>query len=493
MNIRELQTDQKLLGAYYTPNELVDFILKWTIDPRVPQRILEPSAGDGQFIKRIRGINCASQIIAVEINKAESERIPTELQCDIDVRNEDFYQFYEFNRQHHIFDIVMGNPPYIRYQFLSEKQREFQSDILENNNLKSNKLINSWVAFSVATIEMLKPGGKFAFVLPTDLLQVSYAKQLRQHFKEVFSELNIITFKDLMFEGIQQDVLLVMGIKKSFINEKTHLRTIHISDSKELDFDLNLIEYDDYTNFNSEKWSSLNLDRKYRSYYDHRLKETTISLTDVAKVEVGITTGNNKYFVVNNEVIKRYSLDDYVRPLLGRSVEARGITFSDHDIQVNNELGKKSWLLDFNDKLLNLGAKSYIKFGEERGENTGYKLRIRNNWYEIPSVWSPDAFFLRRIGQFPKLIRNSVNAVSTDTFHRVKLLETSKRNINELIILFYSSSSLLSIELEGRVFGGGALEVLPGDMKSVRIPKISYFENSEIIFNQLDQKFRKND
>ena len=139
MNIRELQTDQKLLGAYYTPNELVDFILKWTIDPRVPQRILEPSAGDGQFIKRIRGINCASQIIAVEINKAESERIPTELQCDIDVRNEDFYQFYEFNRQHHIFDIVMGNPPYIRYQFLSEKQREFQSDILENNNLKSNK------------------------------------------------------------------------------------------------------------------------------------------------------------------------------------------------------------------------------------------------------------------------------------------------------------------------------------------------------------------
>ena len=52
---------------------------------------------------------------------------------------------------------------------------------------------------------------------------------------------------------------------------------------------------------------------------------------------------------------------------------------------------------------------------------------------------------------------------------------------------------MLSIELEGRVFGGGALEVLPGDMKSVRIPKISYFENSEIIFNQLDQKFRKND
>ena len=35
------------------------------------------------------------------------------------------------------------------------------------------------MAFTVAAVEMVKNQGKIAFVLPSDLLQVSYAKQLR--------------------------------------------------------------------------------------------------------------------------------------------------------------------------------------------------------------------------------------------------------------------------------------------------------------------------
>ena len=234
MNIKENQTKQKLMGAYYTPDEIVDFMLRWTIESDKPQMILEPSAGDGQFLRRIKEVNRETQITAIEINEEESKKIPTNLNCDVKVLVDDFYKFYEEQRFDQSFDVVLGNPPYIRYQFLSESQREFQSDILINNGLRPNKLINSWVAFSVATLEMLKAGGKFAFVLPTDLLQVSYAKQLRTFFREVFSELNIVTFENLVFDGIQQDVTLVMGIKKSYIGEEIKLRTIHITDKDEL-------------------------------------------------------------------------------------------------------------------------------------------------------------------------------------------------------------------------------------------------------------------
>ncbi|MCC9694378.1 hypothetical protein HK253_08165, partial [Streptococcus agalactiae] len=336
------------------------------------------------------------------------------------------------------------------------------------NNLRPNKLVNAWMAFSVASIEMLKPGGKFTFVLPTDLLQVSYAKQLREYFKTIFSELNIITFESLVFEGIQQDILLVMGRKKDLIGQEVRLRTIHVKNLQDLNSNIEDFEFDEYTDFTSDKWSSLNLDENYRRYYDVNLKELTEPITNYAKIEVGITTGNNKYFVVNDSVIREYSLSEFVKPLLGRSVQTFGITYTVDDLQKNILSNKHTWLIDFNNQILNSGAKEYIKFAEKNGLNLGYKLQIRDKWYEVPSIWEPDAFLLRRIGQFPKLIKNKAKAVSTDTFHRLKLLEYSPYTIEEIIFLFYSSPSLLSIELEGRVFGGGALEILPGDMKNVR-------------------------
>lgn len=493
MNIKENQTKQKLMGAYYTPDEIVDFMLRWTIESDKSQRILEPSAGDGQFLRRIKEINRETQITAIEINEEESKKIPINLNCDVKVLVDDFYKFYEERRFDQSFDVVLGNPPYIRYQFLSETQREFQSDILMNNGLVPNKLINSWVAFSVATLEMLKAGGKFAFVLPTDLLQVSYAKQLRTFFREVFSELNIVTFENLVFDGIQQDVILVMGIKKSYIGEETKLRTIHITDKDELERDISRYELDEYTDFESDKWSSLNLPNDQRRYYDRTLKRKTIPITDLAKIEVGITTGNNKYFVVNKDTLVEFSLKEYVRPLLGRSVDTFGITYSQSDIELNDELNKDIWLLDFNNKSLNSGASNYISYGEKNEQNKGYKLKIRNKWYEIPSIWVPDAFLLRRIGQYPKLIQNLSQAVSTDTFHRLKIENPSYYSIEELIFLFYSSPAMLSVELEGRVFGGGALEILPGDLKNVRIPMIKGLKNISDLFKQLDSKFRNNE
>ena len=46
---------------------------------------------------------------------------------------------------------------------------------------------------------------------------------------------------------------------------------------------------------------------------------------------------------------------------------------------------------------------------------------------------------------------------------------------------------MLSIELESRVFGGGVLEILPGDFKNIRIPKL----NKNIDFKEIAQEVDK--
>ena len=109
------------------------------------------------------------------------------------------------------YDLILGNPPYIRYQYLTEEQREIQSDILVSHGMKANKLINAWVAFLVACVQLLSDTGKIAFVIPAEILQVAYAEDLRLFLSEHLAKITLITFDQLVFPDIEQEVVVYNG------------------------------------------------------------------------------------------------------------------------------------------------------------------------------------------------------------------------------------------------------------------------------------------
>lgn len=501
MKLIGAQNKDKLRGGYYTPTPIVEFMVEWLTNDKNIKKILEPSAGDGQFVKALANSSKELDINAVEILEEESTKISLikSKKSNISIFNNDFYDFYEafIQDKNDLYDAVIGNPPYIRYQYLTNEQREFQSDILKNNGLKPNKLINAWVAFTIASIEMIKEGGKFAFVLPTDLLQVSYSKQLRAFLLNSLSNITIITFNELVFKGIQQDVVLILGTKSSYLqleNQNTGLKIINIDNMSNLTKEILDKPFTSVRSYSTDKWTKFYLNDNERNYFDDVFKRKMINLEKIAKVEVGITTGNNSFFVVNDEVRTKYDLSSYTIPVLGRSVEIFGNSYTFQDLRKNINEGRNTWLLNFNNYELNKNAKGYIKYGERNEQNIGYKLSLRKRWYDVPSVWIPDAFMLRRIGRIPRLVLNENGATSTDTFHRVKFKDKKDRFLTTL--LFYSSASLLTLELEGRVFGGGALEILPGDIKNVLIPKISKdlsFEKVKDLERKLDYRIRNQD
>ena len=112
----------------------------------------------------------------------------------------------------------------------------------------------------------------------------------------------------------------------------------------------------------------------------------------------------------------------------------------------------------------------YIKYGEIHGENLGYKCSIRDRWYIVPSVWVPDAFFLRRNNIYPKFVLNKCKAVSTDTMHRMKFYDGV--NPEDVLLSYYNSISFAFTEVCGRSYGGGVLEILPGEMGRIMLPRI---------------------
>lgn len=218
-------------------------------------------------------------------------------------------------------------------------------------------------------------------------------------------------------------------------------------------------------------------------------------LSDIALINVGITTGNNKYFSVERKIVEKYQMQNVVRPLIGRSSHANSIYFKHEDWMQNVNKNKAAYLIDFPDveyKHYPKKHKEYIKMGEKNGENKGYKCSIRDRWYRIPSIWVPDAFFLRRNNLYPKFVLNQCEAVSTDTMHRIKFNEGIEPE--RAILSYYNSISFAFTELCGRSYGGGVLEILPGEVGNIYVPKLDALPIEEIreLLRQIDSIVRNN-
>lgn len=476
MRLKKDSSEQKLRGAYYTPVLLADAMVSLFADEN-PRIVLEPSCGDGVFIDSLRSIGLLDRIgslTAVEIEAPEAQKVQDRYRNarNVNVLVEDFLVFYERCYRKERFDLILGNPPYIRYQYLTEKQREIQAQILTSHGMKSNKLINSWVCFLVACVQMLSDTGKIAFVVPAEILQVAYAEDLRLFLTNQLSRITLITFEKLIFPEIEQEVLVFVGEKGG---KEKGIRIIEmdtLEDFKALDLSKNGFQKVQHV---KEKWTRYFVSANEAELIQMIRGDARFApFKEYGLINVGITTGNNDYFSITKETETQFDLQPVTLPLIGRSSHAHGIYFTEADWQSNINDGKKAMLVSFPGipyKAYPDKHKEYIRLGEESEQHSGYKCTIRDRWYIVPSVWVPDAFFLRRNNIYPKFVLNQCGAVSTDTMHRMKFyLDVDPLNV---LLSYYNSISFAFTEICGRSYGGGVLEILPGEMGNIMLPKIT--------------------
>lgn len=482
-------TDEKLRGGYYTPPAIASFILKWAFSGNKSMDILEPSCGNGVFLDIIKHQGYEfNSLIGVELEKEEAQKSKMIGLAKSKIINADFHQYCINTDQR--FDLIIGNPPYIRYQYFNKEQQQYASTIFNKANLKYSKLTNAWVSFVVGSSLILKDNGKIGFVLPAEILQVSYAQPLREFLSQFYNKINIVSFEKLVFPDIQQEVVLLLCEKN---NSNTHLiEHLELKDASSLEaVDITKLKTPHKKiDFSGNKWTFYFLDQKEIDFLENIQKQREIStLGNFANVEVGITTGANSFFTVPLSTVEEYNLEKYAKPLVGRSVQVQSIKFTHEDWLENRQNGARTHLLEFplKEKLNgSLRARQYISEGEEQGINKGYKCRIRDEWQIIPSLRISQALFIRRNNLYPRFIINEAQAYTTDTMHRVTPHENI--NLNALTASYYNSLSLAFSEICGRSHGGGVLELMPNEVENILLP---YHTKNEELLSTIDEMMRK--
>ena len=479
MNPRASQTSRKLRGGYYTPAALAAFLVRW-LKPIRPRRILEPACGDGAFLEPVAAHLGQPHLLAFEIDEREAHLAAARMR-GLDLRGSrvcaaDFLAWAadRLPWPDAQFDAVLGNPPYIRYQYLTPRFQADARHIHHQLGCRFTRHANAWNAFVLGALALLRPGGRLAMVVPSEIIHVAHAQGLRAYLMRTCDRILLIDPEALWFEGTQQGTVLLLAEKKmqaAAAGAGLAIHAVRGFEFAEMDPE-RIFEAGRYANGPEleGKWTHALLGASTRALMQELEAGPAVRrFHETAEVAVGITTGANDYFLVDDATVDKFRLGPWAHPMFGRSRHSPGVIYDEHSHAANAARGRPTNFLWFRgtDAERRGPARSYLDRGERQRLHTRYKCRMRRPWYAVPSVYATEVGMPRRIHDAPRLIRNTLGAYTTDTTCRVRVRAGTA---DRMVHAFINALTALSAELEGRHYGGGVLELVPSEIARLLVP-----------------------
>jgi len=374
-----------------------------------------------------------------------------------------------------LFDVVVGNPPYVKHQWLKGEVRQAAELVRKNAGVKIPGRASYWAYFVAHCLSFLAPGGRLALILPGTFLHADYASEIRQDLVKRFRQVVLILLHERVFRGAQEESVILLAEGYGTDPEYAGIATAE-SIQKLNDTVSNLPVTTTPLNNRADNgnWLKSVMSSTGVELYE-KLSQSmmTIKLGELAKISIGTVTGANAFFALTSEQRRALNIPlAWVRPLIARSSFLRGLTFTDGDwSSMAAHKAARVFLIDTSRKVpLPPPLETYLRHGCDRGIHQAYKCRTRHPWHAVPICPPPDAFLQYMAALQPRLVLNYSRASCTNSIHTVNwAMPLSKKMIASVALSFLSTFTQLSIELAGRSYGGGVLKLEPGEAVRVQL------------------------
>ena len=176
-----------------TPPEIVSSVWNHVREIRSHiVKVVDFGAGDGRFAL----VKSYQQYIGYEIDKRRSKngRLP---------QNATIIHQCAFSANITDADLSIGNPPYVRNQYLPTEWREKVARILfERTGVAISGLANAWQYFFLLSLASTKQEGLVALVVPFEWVSRPAAHSLREYIRKNNWTANVYRLRDLTFGNV---------------------------------------------------------------------------------------------------------------------------------------------------------------------------------------------------------------------------------------------------------------------------------------------------
>lgn len=348
--------DRKHNGAFFTPSFIVDYMLD-ELKPLDTDSIIDPSCGCGAFL-------IGTLRYYVKMGKSVSDTIKQNIHgvdiLDYNVRRAkllitlfalEYGEVVDYStinilvgdslvyKPNKLFDIVIGNPPYVKFQDLNEANRSLLKSSFESVDKGT---YNLYFAFFELGYKWLKEeSGRLGYITPNNFFTSLAGESLRRYFSSRSMLYKIIDFNHFRVFDAQTYTCL------TFLNKKENNQILF---DKLFNNDVNsflasrALSTVDTSSLNDKKWRLL---RSSEQENIKKIESSGLTLKELFVINVGIATLKDSLYVVESQNPRT---KDYIK------------TYKGHDYPVEKGLVKSLYKIsDFeNQEACDLNSKKII-------------------------------------------------------------------------------------------------------------------------------------
>lgn len=481
---RSSHAHRKARGAFFTPPAIAEFLSRWAV--RTPNaRVLDPTCGEAVFLLaaadrlKTQGTSpnaIAEQLTGVDLHQPSLDASGAFLRSAGVGANLVRSDFFDLSTPAQIGDrigwqdVVIGNPPFVRYQEHRGHLRKRSAAAALAQGVRLSGLASSWAATLVHASAFLTPAGRLAMVLPAELLTAGYAEPIRRWLKQRFAIVNLVMFERLQFRGADEQVVLLVahgtGPCDSFC-------LFHVDGADDL-AELHPLDPVGAKPAAEGKWSDLALSLDVRQLF-RSVAEQMSRLDAYGTPELGTVTGNNDYFTMSEATRAEYGIPErhLTRISPPGTRHLKGLHFSRGQWDELKLSGKRVWLLYPKETARDKKLMSYLEHGRKEAVHEAYKCTVREPWWRPPVVPVPDLFFTYMSHRYPRLINNSAGVTFVNSMHGLRLRDDAPEEARSALpLVALNSATMLGAEIMGRSYGGGILKMEPREAATLPVPAL---------------------